>query len=122
MRVLRLAPYRPGLLEDTDGIAIRPDCVKSLEEIRLAHHLAEKAFRSKRNIARKMGYEFLLYVSGTRDIKNAIKKTEPEVGGEFLLVLFSGRPPPGMDLSELGLEEDGAPLELERISLSRIRG
>lgn len=122
MRVLRLAPYRKGMLDEADGIAIRPDCVKSQEEIELAHHLAWKAIESGKNIARKMKYEFLLFVSGTRDIRNAIKKTKVDEGEEFLLVLFSGDVPAGMEMLKLSLRKDAMPLDLERISLSRIKG
>lgn len=107
-------------LEDIDGVAVRPELVKSIEELELSNHLAKKAFQNRKNIARKFKYEFLLWLSGTRDIKNAIKKTAP--GGEFLLILFSDYDISKLKAKEkkLNLKKTADPLALERISLSRI--
>jgi tRNA threonylcarbamoyladenosine modification (KEOPS) complex Cgi121 subunit len=87
-----------------------------MEEIELAYHLAKKSFAGKKNIARKFKYEFLLWLSGTRDIKNAMKKTAPEKGKPFLLIVFSGQ----MKGEKPALKKTADPLRLERISLSRI--
>ncbi len=109
------------VLDKLDAVALRPDAVESLEELELAFHLAKKAFKNKKNIAKKLKYEFLLWLSGTRDIDSAIKKTSPK-GDEFLLVVFSDRKLPA-ELKEksMGLSKHGESLRLERISLSRIR-
>jgi tRNA threonylcarbamoyladenosine modification (KEOPS) complex Cgi121 subunit len=120
MRVYRLeAP--PAGLEGLDAVAIRPDAAESMEELRLAHHLAKRSFENKRNIAKKFKFEFLLWLSGTRDIKNAMKRTSPGEG-ECLLVMFSGSPPSSVKEKGLGLKEKADPLRLEDISLSRLKG
>lgn len=99
-----------------DAVAVKIGFVESFEELELAEHLARKSFKEGKNIAKKFKYEFLLWLSGTRDIKNALKKTAPE--GEHLLVIFSG-------LDEIkgkrpGLRKKAEPLAMEKISLSRI--
>ena len=104
-----------------DAVALRPDAVESLEELELAFHLAKKAFENKKNIGKKLKYEFLLWLSGTRDIDSAIKKTSPR-GDEFLLVVFSERKLPAeLKEKKTGLRRHGESLRLEMISLSRIR-
>jgi hypothetical protein len=118
MRVFMLERPPEGL-ELMDGVAVKPGTVQSMEELRLAHHLAKRSFDTDRNIARIFKYEFLLWLSGTRDIKNALKKTAPE--GRCLLILFSGDRPEGAQ-EAAGLPEDADPIRLEGISLSRVRG
>ncbi|MFH2100821.1 MAG: KEOPS complex subunit Cgi121 [Candidatus Micrarchaeota archaeon] len=112
-----------GLLIDEEAVAIRPDCVQSDEELMLALHLASDAFEKKRNIAKKLKYEFLLWLSGKTDIRRALKATGAESGKDFLLVFLKG----GMDLNKLKIREKplnmkkkAEPLALERISLGRI--
>ncbi len=112
-------------LERMDAVAVSPAAAGSVEEIRLAGHLADAAFGKKTNIARKPRYEFLLWLSGKRDIKSAMAATAPQ-GGEMIVIVFGGvegaaRALAGSELP-LGLAERGEPLALERISLSRIRG
>lgn len=109
-------------LDELDAVAVRPDMIESLEELELAFHLAKSVFEKKKNIARKLKYEFLLWLSGTRDISSAMKRTSPK-GKEFLLVVFSdSKPPAGLRVKEkIGLRRHGDPLRLERISLSRIK-
>lgn len=121
MRVLRMkGENAERLCEEYDAVAVRPDFVRSIEEIELAHHLARDAFQSRSNIAKKLKYEFLLWLSGTRDIRNALKKTSPE-GEEFLLIVFSDREVEAGHEGH-GLRKEADPLSLERISLSRITG
>ncbi len=113
-------------LERMDAVAVSPAAAGSVEEISLAGHLAAAAFGRKENIARKLRYEFLLWLSGKRDIKSAMAATAPE-GGEMIVVVFGPDPDGLAEALEgrelpLGLAEKGEPLALERISLSRIRG
>ena len=121
MRVLRVEGQdAKALCEEHDAVAIRPDAVGSIEEIELAMHLAADAFQRGTNIAKRMKYEFLLWLSGTRDIKNALRRTAPE-GKEFLLIAFSDKRIE-VPHERHGLREKADPLSLERISLSRITG
>ena len=114
-------------LDQIDAIAISTSFVQSLEEIKLAHHLAESAFSRKKNIGRKLKYEFLLWLAGKRDIKSAMEITTPKEGEDFFVVLFSHLPEKEI-LKRLkarkkknSLVKDGEAIALERISLSRIR-
>jgi len=132
MRVLRL---QSGLdqenllkaLDRIDAVAVRTDAVESLEEIELAHHLAETSFRKKTNIARKMRYEFLLWLAGKTDIRSAMEATSINETREFLLLVFSDKKKQDilrlLEANErpLALKKNGEPLKLERISLSRVK-
>lgn len=84
----------------------------SIQELKLAYHLADDAFKKKKNLAKKMKLEFLLWLAGTRDISNALKKSK----GEYLLILDG----PEITENEPGFTENADPEKLERISLSRI--
>lgn len=113
MKILKISTDTP-LPED--AIAIRKDLVKSEEEIKLAYHLAELSFKNKKNIAKKFKYEFLLWLTGKTDIKSALTLSSPK-GKECIAVVFkdkiSGKPS--------GLKKTAEPLEIEKISLSRVR-
>ncbi|MBD3210309.1 hypothetical protein GF318_02920 [Candidatus Micrarchaeota archaeon] len=107
-----------GGIREENAVVLNPHAVGSCEELELANYLAEKSFENGRNIANKFKYEFLLWLSGTRDIKNAIKKTKPEKNRPFLLVAFSGME--GIKGRKPNLKKEAEPLALERISLSRL--
>ncbi|MFH1785836.1 MAG: KEOPS complex subunit Cgi121 [Candidatus Micrarchaeota archaeon] len=115
----------PKLLEHSEAIAIKLDAIHALEEVELAEYLAKKAFKNKTNIANKFKYEFLLWLTGKRDIKSAVEETKSD-GNEFYIIIFSGN---GSELLkelnvkklELGLSKKAEPLQLERISLSRLK-
>jgi len=64
-------------LDKLDAVAICSDAAGSLEEFELAHHLAQRAFANKTNIAKKLKYEFLLWLSAKTDITSAMKATSP---------------------------------------------
>ena len=117
-----------GALDSLDAIAISINSVGSLEEFELAYHLAKRSFEKKKNIARKLKYEFILWLAGKNDIKSAMEATTPlENDLEFFVVVFS-------DSSErkvlikldakkisLRLKKSGDPIRLEMISLSRVK-
>jgi tRNA threonylcarbamoyladenosine modification (KEOPS) complex Cgi121 subunit len=117
-------------LDKLGAVAAGAHSAASLEEFRLAHHLAKSAFSKKRNIARDIRYEFLLWLSGKTDIRSAMEATAPKGGEDFFVVLLgeSGCPEPDAicrlleaESLPLGLEKQGSPLALERISLSRVK-
>ena len=99
-----------------DAVLISREKVKSSEELELAYLLAEKSFRNKKNIAKKFKYEFLLWLSGKTDINSAIKYFKSEKKGK-ILILFKGQ----MKLRSAKLEKTADALDIERISLSRIK-
>lgn len=108
-----------------DAIAISASSAGSKDEIDLALCLAENAFAKKTNIARKLKYEFILWLAGRRDIKSAMEATCPREGEEFFVAIFSGRKDAlgkiGAKKLPLALKKKADPLRLEKISLSRIR-
>lgn len=133
MRFFRLyseldAKHLCNALDELDAIAIRKDFVKSSEELRLASYLAEKAIKNKKNIGKQLRYEFLLYLAGKTDIKSAMKLTTPSSDErEILLVVFSNANESGIKKQlkakslKLNLAKDADPLDLERISISRVK-
>jgi len=130
-----------ALMDEVDAIAVRSDIVHSREEIDLADHLAKKSIKNKKNIARSLRYEFLLWLTGKNDIRSAMEMSAPKdvkkegedianAGkGEFLLVVFADeRKRSDKEIAQmfaakllpLGLKKKSDALALERISLSRI--
>ncbi|MBD3390128.1 hypothetical protein GF415_04235 [Candidatus Micrarchaeota archaeon] len=117
--LLQLAERRGALL-------LNPQKLNSVEELLLSEKLAEDSIREKRNIARKKEKEFLLWLSAAKDISSALEKYSFRIPEDFFFVCFSGKK--GELKKDFRLEEKPAalrkratPLEVERISLSRIK-
>jgi tRNA threonylcarbamoyladenosine modification (KEOPS) complex Cgi121 subunit len=137
MRVLRInrGNAASALLKELEdegsakqAVALGTGSAGSLEELELAYYLAERAFVKKTNIAKKLRYEFLLWLAGKTNIGSAIEATAPEKGGAALVVVFPGRAGQALvrKLEALGakeakLKKNAEPLALERISLSRLK-
>ncbi|MBU0586321.1 hypothetical protein KJ780_02315 [Candidatus Micrarchaeota archaeon] len=103
-------------------LAFSPSLVNSEEEIKLAHFLAEKSFKNKKNIAKTLELEMLLWLCGAREIKKALQKSN-FLPNDFILVCLKNSPnEKDFDAKSipLNLEKKAKPLDLERISLSRI--
>ncbi|MEM2909339.1 MAG: KEOPS complex subunit Cgi121 [Candidatus Bilamarchaeaceae archaeon] len=101
-------------------IAVRSDFARSKEEFYLAYLLAKLAFKNKKNIAKKFKYEFLLWLTGKRDIRSALAVSEPK-GKMCLLILFKRKKYERIGKRlPLKLRKHADPLALERISLSRV--
>ncbi len=114
MRITRMRGNAPEeLYEKHNAVVVNIETLQSVEEAEMALHLAEEAFKNGSNIAKKKNLEFLLWLSCTRDIKNALKKTKP--GEEYFLIEFSEETE-----EKHGLPKNGEPIRLENISLSRI--
>ncbi len=100
--------------------------VGSREELELAHALAKKSLEEGTAVSEKMEIEFVLWLSGKKDIRRAFE--EIGLGGkekEFIAVSFGmGKrelaAELGMKEKKLGLEKDAGWGAVERISLSRI--
>lgn len=116
-----------GVIKKCDSLPVLlfdPSLVESYEELSLAYALAQKSFEAKENIAQQFKYEVLLWLTGKRDIKNALKVSLPR-GREALLMIFDDEKKkilesPGVEEIALHLKKEADPLRLERISLSRI--
>ncbi len=107
------------LEENNDVLLINSSIAQSEEEILLAWALAEKAFREKTNIARKFRYEFLLWLTGKRDIRRAVEFSRPK-GKEVIIVDFSHDKKILKSFRGKKMRKTATPLELERISLGRL--
>jgi len=121
-RLLQLLPEHAVILDAKK--------VHSMEELELAEILAKDAFRRHRNIAKKFRYEFLLWLAGKTDIKSALEFLSPKGREMLLVILNSGEKIIAQKnlLKKLNairkparLKRRAKPLDLERISLSRIR-
>ena len=99
-----------------DAVLINMEKVNSMEELELAYLLAQKSFKNKKNIAKKFKYEFMLWLSGKTDISSAINYFKTP-GKQKILILFKGQ----MKLKPAKLEKTAETLDIERISLSRIK-
>jgi tRNA threonylcarbamoyladenosine modification (KEOPS) complex Cgi121 subunit len=113
-------------LDRLNAVAVRAGLVASEEEFELANHLAKRSFEAKTNIARSLRYEFLLWLCGKRDIKSAMKESEPDEK-EFFVIVFSDTDEKEilsvLDAKSMknNLPKVAEPLSLERISLSRVK-
>lgn len=114
------------LAERKGALLIDPEKLNSEEELLLSERLAEDSIREKRNVARKKEKEFLLWLSAAKDISSALDKYSFRTPEDFFFVCFSGKK--GELQKDFRLEEKPAslrkkatPLEVERISLSRIK-
>ena len=110
-------------IETMDAVVVDVSEVSSLQQVKLAEHLAKKAFAAKKNIAKKLKYEFLLLLSGKNDLASAFKQLNPK-GNKFFVIIFSGKKETVMRALgaceiKLGLENNADQLVLESISLSR---
>lgn len=110
-------------LDSLDAVAVKE---MSLDEFELADHLAKRSFDDKTAIARVYRYEFLLWLSGKRDIKSAMRETGPSEH-RFVVAVFSDSSEKDV-LSALdarilknNLPLKAEPLALEKISLSRVK-
>ncbi len=114
------------LCEKESVLLVDPSLVESKEEIKLAEFLSERNFRKEKNLAKKKKYEFLLWLTGKRDIKSAMDYSRPK--SNQALAVFFGKDRKKNLLSLLKVTKKrkptlinrGNPLQLERIALSRI--
>ncbi len=105
----------PGNSEDDNSVLIRNDLVKSVEEVKIAYYLTERSFERGRNLAKKKKLEFLLWLTGSTDIESAVKRSKPQ--GIGLVIILDG---PEISENKSGLDNTADPLDIEKITLSRI--
>ena len=99
--------------------------VRSHDQLELAHLLAKRSFNSKTNLAKVFELEFLLWLSGETDIRQALSKNgfSPR---DFFLIWFKKQNKNKL-LRELrakerplALETSSPELYLEEVSLGRV--
>ncbi len=114
-----------NVCDSFDALLIEPSIAQSKEELTLAEFLTKKSFDDNKNIAKKFKYEFLLWLTGKRDIKSAMKVSEPNCS-EALLILFEKKDKQKLlkalnaKEKKFKLKENADALALEKISLSRL--
>ena len=110
------------LLNDCQGLVLDSQHITSHTPLNLAYALAQKSFKEKTNLAVQMRFEFLLWLAGTRDIKNALKKLGANNSKDMLLITFHKPPLKKLKAKKLPLKlnKEASWQELEKISLSRI--
>src|SRR3989338_1840783 len=72
-----------------DALLINPPVINSWQELQLSEFLAKKSFADGNNIADKFKYEFLLWLTGKRDIKSSMIVSEPKEKTAFLIFFRS---------------------------------
>lgn len=101
------------MLDQMFKILIKKDV--SREEMHLAFESAKETFKRKINLAKNFDLEFLLFLSGKKDIREAkkwIENGEKEIEIEFNMQKI---------ISIKGAKREKAEIEeIERISVSRI--
>jgi len=104
---------------ENENILVLPSDAYTLEEIELAYALAKKSFADKKNIAKKFKFEFLLWLTGKKDINSALSQISFDKEKSYTVIVFGNIKIPNAKKPRLKKRAD--PLALERISLSRIK-
>ena len=112
------------LMEGMEVLLLSPKKVRSEEELLLAHALAKKAIKEKRAISRTLPVEFLLWLSGKRDIRRAFAEYGAK-STDLLAVSFGEKKKTLLNRlhlkeKKLKLKKEADAKAIERISLSRI--
>ncbi|MEK6982335.1 MAG: KEOPS complex subunit Cgi121 [Candidatus Micrarchaeota archaeon] len=108
-----------------NAVLVNIGLVHSTKEIELADYLTKKSFKEKTNIAKDSKLEFLLWLSGKKDIKSAMATIKP-TEKEAILIIFNKEEDKDQILNKLEAKEEVFKEKevdqkrLERISLSRI--
>jgi len=109
-----------------DALVLDPLVAESKEELELSFHLSKKTLLKKRSLAKKMKYEFMLWLTGKTDIRSAMKKSAPKNAKDLLIVIFGEEKNSvlnalGAKQKKKSLKKEADALRLEEISLSRIK-
>ncbi|MFA5412491.1 MAG: KEOPS complex subunit Cgi121 [Candidatus Micrarchaeia archaeon] len=99
--------------------------IDSVEELELAHALAKKSLGDGTAISKNLGIEFVLWLSGKKDIRRAFEEIGYRKGKDLIAVSFGmGKKELIAELEmkekKLGLEKEAGWEAVERISLGRV--
>ena len=115
--VIEIKNVREFLSKIPDGcVLINSDYVISLDVLKFAVQKALKSWREKRNVAKTLSMEILLYVSATRQINKALKIGLKEGANRVIVVDLNGCLE---KLKELGLKEEDV-LQVDDKKIKRI--
>ena len=79
------------ILENEEAVVISSSIIELEFQIKLADYLSKSSFELKTNIANKFKYEFLLWLTGKRDIKSAMAVSLPKGSDELFIVIFEDK-------------------------------
>jgi len=109
------------------ALFIDPAKVQSVQALELSDYLAKKAFQKKKNIAQKFHLEFLLWLSGRKDITSALREMSFTDHNDILVLFFGTKTDAKKLLKQIsavekpiGLNKTADAIELEKIALGRI--
>ena len=115
--VIEIKNVREFLSKIPDGcVLINSDYVISLDVLKFAVQKALKSWREKRNVAKTLSMEILLYVSATRQINKALEIGLKEGANRVIVVDLNGCLE---KLKELGLKEEDV-LQVDDKKIKRI--
>ena len=123
--------YNPHLKPVSEGGSfVEFVCINkkiTLEIIKAAYINAASCFDEKRNIAKSIGVELLLFIAGTDQIGAAIKAIGPKAGEDFLIISNSKKlyekTCPNIKVSNFDpkqMSKEALEKELEKMALSRL--
>ncbi|MFH2106141.1 MAG: hypothetical protein ABII22_02690 [Candidatus Micrarchaeota archaeon] len=110
-----------GLEMENEILLLDPEKT-SEEQIMLAYELCKKSIENKTNLAKKEKLEFLLWLSGKKDIGRAVEEMRFKDRNEILLINFTD----DADKIKIGkkikykIRKKATDMELEKMSISRI--
>jgi len=115
--VIEIKNIREFLSKIPDGcVLINSDYVISLDVLKFAVQKALKSWREKRNVAKTLSMEILLYVSATRQINKALKIGLKEGINRVIVVDINGCLE---RLKELGFKEEDV-LQIDDEKIKRV--
>ncbi|MFH1306730.1 MAG: KEOPS complex subunit Cgi121 [Candidatus Micrarchaeota archaeon] len=92
--------YKAALLDE--------EAVCCLEQLEGAYFLAKKSVKEGKEISKNIGIEFLLWLSGSGHVENAIGKVGAKKKENMVFVLFDGsEKEAGRKAGEIGLKVNG---------------
>ncbi len=113
------------LAKENSFLLLNPEKINCEEELLLAEKLTEISIKEKKAIAKTRENEFLLWLSAKKDISNAFREYGFKSPEKILVISFSQTKKQLLKMLEakekkLNLKKKATPLEIERISLSRV--
>ena len=114
-----------SILKEHDALLLNPKKINSTEELFLAERLTKDAFMEKRNIAKREENELLLWIAAGTNISSSLKEYSFHSPKNIIIISFANTKQELKNLFQieekpLNLKKKATPLEVERISLSRI--
>ncbi len=95
-------------------LAINPRCVNGEKHLLSSLMTAVDAYLARSSVAKDLGMEFLVRLTGNRQISKAMECLDPKPG-KVVLIWLSGREPPKLQFKEVDLPQAPMSEELDAI-------